>query len=86
MTMLFWIALALASPLQAPVPDGVTVKGRVVPPGSPAISGTGRVTMTGGTRPLESAVGADGSFEFLKVGPARTGLQLHLALSRNQSR
>jgi hypothetical protein len=71
MTALFWIALVLASTLQAASPGGVTVKGRVVPSDSPAITGAGRVTMTktGVTNPVETAVGADGSFQFVNVGP-----------------
>ena len=68
-----WVSLLLASLLQAPN-GGVTVRGRVTPSDSPALSGTGRVTLVGtgvGTAipTRETAVGADGSFEFQKVGP-----------------
>jgi hypothetical protein len=69
-----WVSLLLATLLQAPVSGGVTVRGRVTPADSPALSGTGRVTLVGTTvgttiPSVDTAVGADGSFEFQKVAP-----------------
>jgi TonB family protein len=62
------------------VPAGVTVSGRVIfPPSQQPVTPIRRAALTGGGMPAqETALGADGSFQFLRVRPGTYNLILNI--------